>query len=204
MVDSGRLNVWGDARKQTSPQPYNSRPTGESKNAVTRLAIDPGPAFTGWAIEQDNDVRAFGARRFRAIERGRHQGWEAECAELFSRWLTWMVNQHRVGEILVEETFIGRNMPDVRWLGWAHVATALLCLRLGLEYRPIANGVLKRFATGDGRAKPRAMIAAARARGYLVETDHEADAIFMLLMSQDGALPGPLGRFVGAKSASGA
>ena len=161
---------------------------------MNRLAVDPGPAATGFAVERGSEIVLFGTRRFRDLERGRHSDWESECAELYAQWLTYTVRKHLILEVMVEDAFLGRRSPDVRWVCWAHISTALLCKREGVRYRPFGSSTMKRFATGKGNAKPKEMIAAAQRRGYAVQTDHEADAVMALLMSQDGAMPGPLGR----------
>jgi Holliday junction resolvasome RuvABC endonuclease subunit len=161
---------------------------------MSRLALDPGPAFTGWAVETKGKICSWGTRRFRDADRGRHPEWEAEAADDFARWLTFMAKEHELGEILCEQMFIGRPSSDIRWVGWACVSVALFCRRLRLKHRPLSTGDMKKFATGSGRASSREMTEAARRRGYAVEDDHQADAIFMLIMSQPGALPGPLGQ----------
>jgi Holliday junction resolvasome RuvABC endonuclease subunit len=163
-----------------------------------RLAIDPGPAACGWALEHHGKIETFGTRRFRNAARGRCEGWEAETADAFARWISFMLEEHQLTEIVCEQSFIGRPSPDIRWVGWACVSVALLCRRCKIDHRPISTGDLKKFATGSGRASSREMLEAARRRGYQVEDDHSADALFMLLMSQKGALPGPLGQLMGA------
>ena len=54
------------------------------------------------------------------------------------------------------------------------------CDRNQVEYQGIDVGAIKKHATGKGNADKAAMVAAAKARGWRVEDDNEADALWIL------------------------
>lgn len=55
-----------------------------------------------------------------------------------------------------------------------------VCEDMGVHVKHVEVGQVKKSATGKGNASKDMMVAAARAAGYPVETDDEADAIFIV------------------------
>ena len=55
----------------------------------------------------------------------------------------------------------------------------------GVPYQGVPVGTVKRHATGHGNADKQAMMAAARARGFLPADDNEADALAILHWALD-------------------
>ena len=75
--------------------------------------------------------------------------------------------------------FSSNTTADVIWSGFLAVMQ-VWCDNERIRYQGVPVSTLKKFATGDGRAKKEAMIAAAKARGWNVGDDNQADAVWLL------------------------
>lgn len=128
----------------------------------------------GWALGAAGEQIAFGTRIFKGIS-----GDDARVGRRFRAWVDEFLAEKKPAAVVIERPFL---RGDSSWLlfgmAWeAHRAAE--CLNIPrYDYAP---NTIKKFMTGDGRAKKPQMVQAARLRGYNVGTDHEADAIALLL-----------------------
>lgn len=138
-------------------------------------------ASTGYAVGRPGEVPTFGSHRFASTgdNFGRHQ---ANARD----WLTRVIFEH-------DPVMIGYEQPSL--FGITTPATVIklcsygatleeICLPEGLNIpvRQINPSQLKKFFTGNGRAKKPEMIAQAKRFGFQVENDDEADAVAMWFM----------------------
>ena len=96
-----------------------------------------------------------------------------------SDWLADAITDYEPKVVIFERPF-SRGLPATRYLwGCAAIVECVLYRRevLSLDVVP---SFLKKFATGDGKAKKPAMIAAANACGWQAKNDHEADAAMLV------------------------
>ena len=136
------------------------------------LAIDTGMA-TGWAFH-DRAGMVTGTKVFPS---------GLEPGHLFSLFNIWMADQiiDMRPELVVYEDQTGHSQrangmkirlgmqAGVLLTAWRHERVCL----------PLYSGTIKKHATGNGRAGKPDMIDAARAMGWRIATDHEADAAWM-------------------------
>lgn len=136
------------------------------------LALD-NSLSCGWALGAGGEI-AFGTRVFEGFS-----GNDARVGRRFRAWLDEMIDAKNPATIIIERPFL---RGEVSWLlfgmAWESQRAAEARNIRCYDYSP---QTIKKFLTGDGRAKKPDMVRAARARGYNVNNDHEADAIGLLL-----------------------
>lgn len=105
-------------------------------------------------------------------------------------WLVNFIATHKVEFVCYESPIIrgGKNPKTGKWelkttittlrkLYGLASETERLCHRLDLQCAEVPLQTIKKYLAGNGRADKPQMIAAARARGFDVKTDDEADAL---------------------------
>lgn len=139
---------------------------------------------TGWATNAGGGVES-GYQDF-PIPRGASIGtrWIH-----FRTWLADLLDRTQPDLVIFEQPFVGTMKSGTA----AEVAYGMvtrvqeIAESRKIDYRPVHNAVLKRFATGKGNAKKPAMMAAATARfGRTIADDNEADALLMLAWADAG------------------
>ena len=135
------------------------------------LALDMG-ASTGWAISNPlvhgvQKIKNTGGRRW--IE--------------FRDWLFDTISEHGIERVVIET-------PQVRYYHaskalFGYMATVeMVCEITGCELGEYKATQIKKFATGGGRATKDEMLEAARVRWGHVEKHDEADALWLLELSE--------------------
>jgi crossover junction endodeoxyribonuclease RuvC len=150
---------------------------------VKILSLDCATAC-GWATNALGGVES-GVELF-LNPRGASSGWRFLK---FRQWLTDLLDRTQPEVVLYEQPLIG----PMRSSTVAEVAFGMvtrveeLCTERGIEYRPVHNALLKRYATGKGNADKVAMIVAAQERFGKQNLEHdEAEALMLLAWGLDG------------------
>lgn len=102
-------------------------------------------------------------------------------------WIRRRLREHlrdtklpRITTLVVEAPFMSRSHPTGAIpLIKLHGAVEHMAWTAGVRYVEVSAATVKAFATGKGNADKEAMIAAAKALGYHVDNDHQADALFI-------------------------
>lgn len=98
----------------------------------------------------------------------------------FQAKLDALVSTYRFDHVVYEHVrFSSDTVADVIWHGFL-AAMQMWCDRREIPYSGVAVATLKKFATGNGRAKKPEIVAAAKARGWNVADDNQADAVWLL------------------------
>lgn len=114
--------------------------------------------------------------------------WKDDIAVLgrkFSGWLGDTIGLYNPEALVIEKTIHHatklnyRTTQILNGLAWEAHREAEFCDMPRFEYAP---ATVKKSLTGTGRADKKAMIKAAREKGFRIETDHEADAVALLLL----------------------
>ncbi len=138
------------------------------------LAIDPGTEM-GYAYSVDGLVspRYCGVVQLRG---GRFEGGGMRFLRV-RRWLDEM----KPKEIYYEEVRRHRGTDAAHIYGGIVGMITSWCEEHDVPYRGIPVGTIKKWATGNGRADKKMMVAAAKEKfGYEGEDHNEADAMFIL------------------------
>jgi crossover junction endodeoxyribonuclease RuvC len=147
---------------------------------VTHVALDLSLSNTGVAYLGGSDVltyplRGKGTMRLR---------WWASA-------LHTLISEHRGRGLVVvsESPFMHREHPKGS-IGTIklHGVAELVAGNLGARYVEIDNQKLKKYATGKGNASKDDMLAEARSRGCVTDSDDEADAFLLWWYWQDGEI----------------
>lgn len=137
------------------------------------LALDLGTT-TGWAIGARLDgFHTSGTVSFRPQ---RFEGGGMRYVR-FRRWLDDMGHVHGV---YFEEVRRHAGVDAAHAYGGFLAHLSAWCEERGIPYQGVPVGTIKKAATGKGNADKAAMIGAAKALGYNVEDDNQADAIHLL------------------------
>jgi len=134
---------------------------------------------TGWACGAKGNL-TFGTRDFNGVS-----GDYAVLGRRFRAWLNGLLTEKEPTDLVIEKPFLRHQGPSYLLTGlvWeAHRAAELRNIPRH-EIRPIS---IKKFITGNGRAKKPEVMAAVRGKGYPITNDHEADAVAMLLLHESG------------------
>ncbi len=137
------------------------------------LALDLS-SHTGWAIGPVGERPRYGTLNLPSTgdEIGRF-------ADAFDIWLSDMITMYKPSHCAFESSFIPptTTLMTVRKLVGLTVITELVCCRRDVICNEVNNATIKKFWAGTGRAKKPEMIAAARAYGFPVGDDNQADAL---------------------------
>jgi hypothetical protein len=126
---------------------------------MTYFTCDCSTHF-GWCWGGDDGVAKAGVQEFPA-PRGSSPGYRWL---MFRRWFTLQINIHRPDLVAYELPLPPKRQSSTAACEVAYgMATRVqeVCHELGVEFRPVANGIIKLLATGNGNAKKEAVIAAA-------------------------------------------
>jgi hypothetical protein len=129
---------------------------------------------TGWSYGAPDDPKfKFGVREF--AKTGDNIG---RFIGEYDEWLTAALDRG-VTATVFERPLIPRmtSFGTVRKLMALASHTEFLCFRKGIDVSEVNGATLKKFMTGDGRAKKPQMIAAAQRMGFDCKDDNAADAI---------------------------
>lgn len=137
------------------------------------LALDLGTT-TGWAMRR-NGLLLSGVATFRP---GRFEGGGMRYLR-FTRWLDEMAAEPLAG-IWFEEVRRHAATDAAHIYGGLMATLTAWCELRGVPYEGVPVGTIKKHATGKGNANKGAMMAAARARGFIPADDNEADALALL------------------------
>jgi len=145
--------------------------------AKTILALDLGTT-TGWAIRGFDGLITSGTVSFKP---SRYDGGGMRYLR-FTNWLSELDRLSGPIEAVYFEEVRRHAGTDAAHVYGGLMATLETWAELrGVPYQGVPVGTIKRHATGKGNANKKAMIAAARMRGFSPADDNEADAIAILL-----------------------
>ena len=143
----------------------------------TILALDLGTT-TGWAMRGHDGLITSGTVSFKPR---RFDGGGMRYLR-FTNWLTEIDRLSGPIEAIWFEEVRAHRGVDASHVYGGLMATLTAWAELrGVPYEGVPVGTIKRHATGKGNANKRAMIEAARARGFSPADDNEADAIAILM-----------------------
>ena len=135
---------------------------------MTIFAIDAATT-TGWALMMPHGLRCgtrdFGQKNDRAVR-----------LMNFYDWLDAMLSYHPEVTMIAYEKPIFRGSNSFLLMGFCALIE-MFCARRSLDVLPVNLSTIKKHAGVKAGEKP---IAEARARGWKVANDHEADAAFLL------------------------
>jgi len=143
------------------------------------LALDIATT-TGWARRTESGV-IFGTRDFSAVNHD-----HAVLGRRFHWWLTDLIAEHgKPSRIVIEKPFFMQKAPEAGILlhklcHEAHRVAELHKIPRG-EY---TAGVIKKHVTGDTRANKPEVMQAVLDLGHKITTEHEADAVALLLLHE--------------------
>ena len=144
------------------------------------LALDLGTT-TGWAARADGRVVS-GVADFRP---GRFEGGGMRYLR-FRRFLTELkTTLGGIDEIAFEEVRRHQGVDAAHAYGGFMATLTAWCEHHEIPYAGVPVATIKRHITGKGNANKPEMIAAIQALGFKPADDNEADAIAILLWSED-------------------
>lgn len=144
------------------------------------LGLDCGTK-TGWCLMEDGKIIASGIEDF-SKKRGESNGF---MFLKFRNWLNYILSYHKPNIVVYEQahhrggaaTEIGVNLTG---------RIQEVCTNLEIEYAPVHTATLKKFATGNGRAKKSEMMnAAKKLLGRDPVDDNESDAVLIAKCGYD-------------------
>lgn len=144
---------------------------------MTVLALDPGQR-TGWATSGG----ACGTLDFSG------KMWGEISAE-FRPWLSRMLREHAIQALACERVFVGNNDDTALALGLVWDACAM-ARQHNVEFMECQSQAAKKALgivakRGERAAGKAAVMAAAIARGWRPQAQHEADAIAVLAWAEE-------------------
>lgn len=148
------------------------------------LALDPANV-TGVALSNGQQTEY---RRWDLVDP--HKPREQRLVNLYEH-LKVIIDRNRFDQIAFEEASFGSHNPKVQALhNELRGIIKLAAAERGIETLGYTPTHIKKFATGDGRAKKPQMIRAAKTMlGLETDDDNIADAAFILAMAQQGIKP---------------
>lgn len=141
------------------------------------LALDTSLS-TGWALG-DEGVESFGTVCFKEYTHD-----YALVGRMFRRWLTKIMTEYEPTDLVLERPLYfpgARNGATYLLNGLAWEANRAAEIR-GIprhEYSPIS---IKKYITGDHRAKKPQVMSSVRALGHDIQDDNQGDAVALLLL----------------------
>lgn len=136
------------------------------------LALDLA-THCGWATNPPHDDPCFGTEVLPST--GKEVG---PFIAAYDRWLRDTIEIQKPALVIYEQpSLFAKSTPDtVIKLNGLATHTEWLCHRKGIPVRSANPSRLKKFFTGNGKAKKDEMVTAARRRGWKVSDDNQADA----------------------------
>jgi Holliday junction resolvasome RuvABC endonuclease subunit len=101
----------------------------------------------------------------------------------FYRWLTQMIREHGINQVYFERVYAHKGVEAAHLYGYFMHTLAAVCEEHGIKCIGFSVGTIKKSMTGKGNATKEEMIVAARLRGFDPQTDDEADALAILLLT---------------------
>ena len=145
------------------------------------LALDLG-TLTGWAFT-DGERIVSGVWDFKT---NRHEGGGMRFLR-FKRELNKILARLGGLEALYFEEVRGHKGTIAAQVYGGFLSMLMTwCEDHAIPYRGVHTADIKRHATGKGNAPKQVMIAAARARGWTLTDDNEADALWLLDLALEG------------------
>lgn len=138
------------------------------------LALDIS-LYTGYAADIGGRI-SWGTRDFSGTK-----GDYAVIGKRFNLWLNDFIDQYIPDTIIIEQSFyrFAKVTYLLSGLSWeAHRVAEHRKIRR-VEYSPVS---IKKYITGNAKAKKPEVMQAVKALGHNIKTDHEADAIAMLYL----------------------
>ena len=142
---------------------------------MTILALDLGTA-TGWALRRPDGAILSGTASFKP---GRYEGGGMR----YLRFAQWLDTLDAPAAVYFEEVRRHAGTDAAHVYGGLLGTLSAWCERRGIPYAGVPVATIKRHTAGKGNADKAAMIAAAKARGFMPADDNEADAIAILFYS---------------------
>lgn len=136
------------------------------------LALDLA-THCGWATNPPHEEPDFGTEVLPST--GKNVG---AFIAAYDVWLRRMLEEQKPALVIYEQpSLFAKSTPDtVIKLNGLATHTEFICHKRGLQVRSANPSKLKKFFTGNGKAKKPDMEAAARRRGWRVRDDNQADA----------------------------
>ncbi len=141
---------------------------------MTCLALDIS-LKTGYAFDRGGSIQ-FGTRDFEGLA-----GNDCRVGQYFGGWVEGLIETVHPEIIAIERPFLRHQGPTRLLFGLVWEAS-IIAYKRGIpvvEYAPVS---IKKFITGNGKAKKPEVIAAVRQKGYKVTNDDEGDAVALLLL----------------------
>lgn len=139
---------------------------------------------TGFSYGTGADDIRFGTRDFTQIQKD-----NAVRGRRFRHWLCELMTEIEPTELVIEKPvrFAGARQGATDLLhGFAWEAHRAAELR-GIPRNEVYPVTIKKFITGNGRAKKPEVMQSVIERGYKITNDNEADAVALLLYQMRGA-----------------
>lgn len=143
---------------------------------IRALCIDPGAAL-GWAIRITKTKVMYGTEDFKQFT-----GVDGRVHWKFYQWFDDFLRAAKPTHI-VSEAPIFRGVNSEYLYGF-HIIISMLCFRHNITPVRVHLATIKKSITGHGGADKEAMIAAVKRLGYSPETEHEADALGILIFHE--------------------
>jgi Holliday junction resolvasome RuvABC endonuclease subunit len=171
------------------------RPIIQKGGIMTRvLAIDPG-ARLGWAVRTHPQRVMFGTEDF-----SEYEGVAGRVHTKFHHWFSQFLVTVRP-DVLISEAPIFRGKHSEYLYGFSVLMT-MSAFERGMVIERVNLMTVKAQIANHGRAEKERMIRAVRELGYPVETEHEADAVAILLFRERRRpedIPNKVGQIVNVK-----
>ena len=142
------------------------------------LALDLGTT-TGWAMMENGKVSS-GSVSFRPSHFD-------SANSRYTKFRRWLDDNHCVtfDDVVYEAVRRHNGTIAGQTYGGFMATLQMWCDAHGLPYEGVPVGTIKKFATSNGNASKRAMVAAMEERGHKPRDDNEADALALLYWRLD-------------------
>lgn len=132
---------------------------------------------TGWARYHDGVIK-FGTENFKEFAYD-----SAFLSKNFRKWLDRVISWNEIDTLIIERPFFrGAASWHLSGMAWDVHCVAFEHGVQRFEYAPTT---IKKFITGSGKATKNQMMRAIYKMGYEIKTDHEADAVALILKHQN-------------------
>jgi len=135
---------------------------------------------TGWAFRIDDDI-IYGTHDFTAVNHD-----HAVLGRRFHWWVADLITEHgHPKEMVIERPFYMQRSPQAGILlhKLCHEAERVAEIH-DIPRKYYEPTTIKKFITGSGRATKTQVMDAVKALGHDIKTEHEADAVALLLLRE--------------------
>lgn len=98
----------------------------------------------------------------------------------FKKFILGVIQRERVGALVVEAPLPRKSIAQTKLAFGFYCQAQIAAFQCGIGFHDAPNNSVKKWWTGDGRAKKEQMIGECRRRGFDVDDDNAADAIAIL------------------------